>query len=128
MCGGVADQRAAMKWTFDNIADFGGDRSKISIVGHSAGASSVSQHLVRTASWRYFSSAGMLSGAFADGIATPTVEDRNPNWLRFVQQDLPTLSDIALIAYVAARAGYWRTSTARAARVTIRLSSRLTVL
>ena len=81
---GIQDQRMAMKWTFENIADFGGNPSSILIAGQSAGGNSVSQHLVRPSSWNYFSSAAMLSGVFADGIFTPRVEDKLSNWKRSV--------------------------------------------
>ena len=39
----------------------------------SAGANSVSQHLVRPKSWGLFSAAGMESGAFYDGLSGATV-------------------------------------------------------
>ena len=51
---GIQDQRAAMEWTSKNIAGFGGDPTKVFIVGQSAGANSVSQHLVRPESWPFF--------------------------------------------------------------------------
>lgn len=86
---GIQDQRMAMKWTFENIADFGGNPSSILIAGQSAGGNSVSQHLVRPASWNYFSSAAMLSGVFADGTFTPRVEDKLSNWNRSVSQHPP---------------------------------------
>ena len=82
---GIQDQRAAMQWTSENIGQFGGDPEKIFIVGHGGGANSVSQHLVRPASWPYFSSAGMLGGAFADGMDTPTVEDQEDHWDRLCE-------------------------------------------
>ena len=57
---------------------------QVYIVGQSAGADSVSQHLVRPKSWGLFSSAGMESGAFYDGVQTATVAGQKPGWDKVV--------------------------------------------
>ena len=59
---GFLDQRAALAWVRDHIADFGGDPGNVTIAGQSAGANSVSLHLVSPGSAGYFSRAIMQSG------------------------------------------------------------------
>lgn len=41
---GLKDQLLALKWVQANIEQFGGDKSKVTMVGHSAGAMSVGLH------------------------------------------------------------------------------------
>jgi len=62
---GFLDQRLALQWVHENIHAFGGDAEKVFLFGESAGANSVSVHLISEASWPYISSAGMQSGAFS---------------------------------------------------------------
>jgi len=56
------DQIAALKWVQKNIKSFGGDPTKITLFGESAGAFSVCWHLVSPASAGLFQSAIMESG------------------------------------------------------------------
>ena len=59
---GLLDQRAALAWTRDHIAAFGGNPDNVTIAGQSAGGHSVSVHLVSPASGGYFHRAIMQSG------------------------------------------------------------------
>lgn len=63
---GLQDQRMALQWIHRNAVALGADRSRVMLFGESAGAGSVSNHLVHPRSWGLFSRAGMESGPFAD--------------------------------------------------------------
>ncbi len=59
---GFLDQRAALAWVRAHIEAFGGDPDNVTIFGQSAGAHSVSLHLVSPGSAGYFHRAIMQSG------------------------------------------------------------------
>ncbi len=59
---GLADQREALRWVRDNIAAFGGDPARVTLMGSSAGSISSSLHLVSPASRGLFHRAIMHSG------------------------------------------------------------------
>jgi len=59
---GMLDQVEVLKWVKDNIANFGGDPSKVTIAGVSAGATSVSLHLMSPLSNGLFHQAIAESG------------------------------------------------------------------
>jgi para-nitrobenzyl esterase len=59
---GLYDQMAALQWIQDNIAAFGGDPRKVTIMGQSAGAMSVQHHCLSPLTHGLFSRAVMVSG------------------------------------------------------------------
>ena len=59
---GLLDQAMGMKWIRDNIERFGGDPSKITLFGESAGAASVNFHLLSPKSRDLFGFAILESG------------------------------------------------------------------
>lgn len=63
---GLLDQVSALRWVRENIAQFGGDPSKVTIAGDSAGAIAVSAHMASPLSRGLFARAiGESGGAFA---------------------------------------------------------------
>ncbi len=58
----IWDQNMAMQWVYNNSALFGGDNTRITIGGQSAGSQSVGYHLLFPPSWPYFTNAILESG------------------------------------------------------------------
>ncbi|CAF1514616.1 unnamed protein product, partial [Rotaria sordida] len=59
---GITDQRMGMKWVQDNIAQFGGDKKSVIVMGQSAGAYSICFHIVSPLSAGLFRAAIIESG------------------------------------------------------------------
>ena len=69
---GLLDQEAAIEWVLDNIQDLGGDPERLTVMGQSAGASSICAMLARTPR---FSRAILQSAALGRGFRTAQQAD-----------------------------------------------------
>ena len=67
---GIMDQQAAMKWVQKNIDKFGGDPSRVTLFGQSAGAESVLVHVASPTSKGLYQQAIVESGPFWASGAT----------------------------------------------------------
>ncbi|XP_077978737.1 neurotactin-like [Glandiceps talaboti] len=93
---GFRDQIMAMQWVHDNIKNFGGNPQKVTLFGHSSGATSVYAHLVSPLTEGLFQRAWMMSSSV---IFNKTLADAAKDNLVFLEntgcKDVKCLRDLS---------------------------------
>jgi para-nitrobenzyl esterase len=100
---GLRDQQLAMKWVQQNIANFGGDPTKVTLFGESAGSMSISAHLVAPSSAGLFTRVAMESGTMFQGQRGPTLVP-SYNYNHILNQSATLLASLNCTSVACARA------------------------
>ena len=72
---GMLDLVLALKWVRDNVAQFGGDPSRVTIFGHSGGGGKVSTLMAMPAAQGLFRRAIVTSGSFPNTMRSATARE-----------------------------------------------------
>lgn len=85
---GTADMIAALQWVHDHIAGFGGDPDNVTVMGQSAGATSIERLLTRPDARNLFKRAIMQSGGFGRGAYHSSLaSERAEQFMRLLSID-----------------------------------------
>ena len=73
----LQDQKLALKFIYENIGSFGGNRNKITLMGCGSGGQAIAHHLLHSESNKYFHNAVLLSSTLGLPI------DSNNNYFQY---------------------------------------------
>ena len=84
---GIQDMVCALRWIKDHIASFGGDPSRITVCGQSAGAYAIGNIIAMNTA--LFSKAIMMSGPYTMGASGRKGRRIRDEWFSFLEKDTP---------------------------------------